>query len=436
MSRPRKDLPRYCLHKQSGRAYVTLEGRQYLLPGKHGSAESRRAYDRLIAEWLASGRTLLPSNPGDGTAPVPGVTVARLVAMFWQHAKRYYRHPDGTPTREADNFRAALRPLVELYSGTPAGDFGPLKLKALRERMIARGWCRTQINRNIGRIKMVFRWAVENQLVPPGVYHGLQAVAGLRAGRSDAKESTPVRPVPEPLVEATLPYLSPTVAAMVRLQLLTGMRPGEVCAMRGCDLDTGGKLWLYRPNQHKTLHHGHTRTIYIGPKAQEVLRPFLKSDVQAYLFSPQQADRECRAVRSAKRKTSLSCGNRPGSNRKRKPRRAPGQRYDVDAYRRAIARACERAFRMPPELAEPRTLEAIRADTPQAKDLRRERRRKWRQEHTWHPHQLRHTAATRLRQEYGLEAAQVILGHKTLTVTQVYAEKNIIAAQKIMAEAG
>jgi hypothetical protein len=28
---------------------------------------------------------------------------------------------------------------------------------------------------------------------------------------------------------------------------------------------------------------------------------------------------------------------------------------------------------------------------------------KWREEHRWHPHQLRHNAAARLRKQYGLE---------------------------------
>lgn len=42
----------------------------------------------------------------------------------------------------------------------------------------------------------------------------------------------------------------------------------------------------------------------------------------------------------------------------------------------------------------------------------------------------------RLRREYGLEAAQVILGHKTLKVTELYAEKNVEAAQRIMAQVG
>ena len=114
-----------------------------------------------------------------------------------------------------------------------------------------------------------------------------------------------MRPVPEGRVEAVLPFRSRQVAVMVRLQTLTGMRPGQVCAMRGTDLDTAGPIWLYRPTGHKTAHHGHAREVSIGPRAQEVIKPFLKSDGAAYLFSPAEADAERRAKRHADRTPPL-----------------------------------------------------------------------------------------------------------------------------------
>ena len=46
------------------------------------------------------------------------------------------------------------------------------------------------------------------------------------------------------------------VWAMVELQRLSGMRPGEVVTMRTCDLDTSGRVWAYTPESHKTEHHG------------------------------------------------------------------------------------------------------------------------------------------------------------------------------------
>ncbi len=193
-------FPKYRKHKASGQAVVTLCGRDVYL-GPHGTKVSREEYDRVIAEWVASGR-------GTAAPGQPAITVVELVAAFLRHADGYYCKPDGTPTGEAGTFKHALRPLTVLYGRTPAADFGPLKLKAVRERMLSVGWCRKTINGHISRVKSVFKWAVSNELIPAGTYRGLQAVAGLKAGRSEARESSPVTPVADEVVDATLPFLS------------------------------------------------------------------------------------------------------------------------------------------------------------------------------------------------------------------------------------
>lgn len=206
---------------------------------------------------------------------------------------------------------------------------------------------------------------------------------------------------------------------MIRLQLLTGMRSGEVVLLRGCDIDTTGKLWVYRPARHKTAHLGHTREVFIGPRGQDLIRPFLKPDLQAYLFSPADAERERRESLTLTRKTPMSCGNRPGTNQQRKPRRQPGERYTTMTYFRAVQYGCDKAFPAAADVADkPDELAA------------------WKRDHRWHPHQLRHTAATELRKRYGLEGAQVTLGHKSMAVTEIYAEKNASVAMKIAAEVG
>ena len=73
-----------------------------------------------------------------------------------------------------------------------------------------------------------------------GPDRGIQAlasVAGLRRGRTDAREKPPVRPVPDELVERVLSHLSPAVATMVRVQRLAGMRPQEIILMHGADIE-------------------------------------------------------------------------------------------------------------------------------------------------------------------------------------------------------
>ena len=105
MPRPKSQTPGYSLHKRSGRAYVTIDGKQHYLPGQHGSPESRAAYDRIIGEWLSSGRTLIDKTSAEAAA---GPTVSMIVAAFVRHAESFYVHPDGTQTSEFANIKAAL----------------------------------------------------------------------------------------------------------------------------------------------------------------------------------------------------------------------------------------------------------------------------------------------------------------------------------------
>lgn len=411
--------PKYQHHKASGQAIVTLNGQDIYL-GPHDTEESRREYDRVIGQWLASGR----QTP----AAAAGLYIAELALAYSNHADAYYRRSKG----ERAAIASALTVLLSAHAATRAADFGPVALRAVREAMVARGWCRNYVNQEIGRLRQMFKWAVERELVPAQVLLGLQSVVGLKRGRSQAPESDPVTPVADAHVDATVRCLpSRQLRAMVELQRLTGMRPGEVCAMRTRDLDTAASVWTYRPAAHKTDHHGHDRIVYLGPRAQQILAPWLRPDLDAHLFQPAEAEAQRLADRHAARKTPAHHGNRPGTHRRRRPRRQPGDRYTVDTYRRAIARACEIAFAMPESLRK-----APSKETAEQRQARRAAAAAWRKAHCWHPHQLRHTAATNLRRDYGLEAAQVILGHKTLTVTQVYAEKNVLAAQRIMGEVG
>jgi integrase len=229
-------IPRMSLHKASGQAVVRLGGKDLYL-GAWQSSAAKSEYDRRIAEWLASGRKFT-------TAETTDTVVNEIIASFWDHAQLYYHHTDGTPTNELRNFRDALRCLRRLYGHRPVMEFGPLALKSVRNSMIDADLCRTNINRHISRIKHVFKWAVENELIPPAIFQALQAVGGLRAGRSEARESEPVRPVTEQAVNEVLRLVSPQVAAMVKLQLITGMRPGEVVNMRGVDIYTSEEATL------------------------------------------------------------------------------------------------------------------------------------------------------------------------------------------------
>ncbi len=405
MARPKKLIPDYRKHRGSGQAVVTIAGRDHYL-GPHGTQVSKNEYDRLIGEWLQNGRQLPGSPESDST-----ITVAEMVLAYLNHAEAYYRK-NGQPTSEVVDVKLSMRPLLELYSRHLVSDFGPIALKAVRQRMVEGGLSRGVTNQRIGRIKRAFKWAVSCELIPETIARALESVDGLKQGRTEARETSPILPVDDKAVDATLPHLPEVVADMVRLQRATGMRPGEVCAIRPCDIDRSGDVWTYTPASHKTQHHGRTRTIAIGPKGQAVLLKYLARDPAMHCFRPVDSEAKRLAELEANRKTPPSCGNRRGTNRKAKPKTVPGKFYTHRSYARAIYRACDRAFPAPKGTA--------------GDDLKA-----WQKSHRWAPNRLRHSAATEIRQRFGLEAAQVTLGHASAQVTQVYAERDLSKAVEV-----
>ena len=164
---------------------------------------------------------------------------------------------------------------------------------------------------------------------------------GLKRGRTTARETAPVRPVEHAIVEATLDHLPAVVADMVRLQRLLGGRPTELCIMRPCDVDRGGEVWVYTPSSHKTEHHGRERRIFVGPKAQAILAPYLLRDHAAHCFSPAESEAERHRAMRENRKTPVQPSQR--KRRKAKPKRQPTDKYTKDTYYRAVARACDMA---------------------------------------------------------------------------------------------
>jgi integrase len=293
--------------------------------------------------------------------------------------------------------------------------------KAVRQRMIDLDWCRTLINQRISRIKRCFKWAVSEELIPPSVHHGLQTVVGLARGRSDARESEPVQPVADALVEAVIPYVLPPVAAMIQIQRLTGMRPGEVVQMRRIDIDNTESIWLYRPATHKTKYRGKDRVIHLGPKAQELLRPFMTDDSNEYLFNPARAMAERALVLRINRKTPVQPSQQ--QRKKSERRKQPGNHYTRDSYRRAIEYGIAKADAAARQQAIKRGMDPNEA--VQSVFVAH-----------WHPNQLRHTRATEVRMTHGLEAAQVLLGHSFADDTQVYAQRNFALAKKVAEEVG
>jgi len=440
----RPAVPSYRLHKQSGQAVVTLSDaatrrRRDVLLGVYKTPASRAEYARVIAEWEANDRRL----PAAADAPAD-LTVNELVLAFLDYADAHYP-PEG---REARQFKLSLRPLRKLYGHAPAASFGPRALKAVRQAMLdarrfrvrfedGREWwaaeeqvraagdgrearrkkewkpvevlaedkalCRNVVNRRITRIKTVFKWAVEQELLPGGVYHALQAVRAMPPNAQGVRHTAPVGAAFWESVEAVLPFCPPPVAAMLRLQWLTGMRSGEVRRMRTCDLDRADPAcWLYRPGSdagphgaHKNAWRGQDRVVPLGPQCVEILTPFLRADPAAFLFCPARAE----AARNALRRGDKP-PRKPKRRRKGPPRRPPGACYTAHTYPQAVRRACAKAGV------------------------------------NFHPYMLRHGRKMVVERAAGSDAARAVLGQKSIDSTAHYGELDVKAAADVMRKIG
>lgn len=385
-------VPKYRKHS-TGQAFIEVFGKRHYL-GLHGSPESLERYHRLCAE-LAAGRA--PTGEPSRLPQQRSATVSELILVFWEQVVTVRYVKSGKPTSEQQLHRSAFRVLRRLYGSVNAVRFGPLALRAVMEDMRSQGWVRTQINRHVGRIRRMFQWAVSREIVPETVWRALLAVEGFRRG--EAPDNAPVAPVAQVDVDAVQPHVSPTVWAMIQLQLLTGARPGEICSMRQGELRMTGDVWEYRPSTWKTEHHGGERVIFLGPRAQETLLPFVTTELDRYLFRPCDSKAWWNSCRRALRKSRVQPSQ--VSRKRTGPKRKAGERFTVSAYDQAIRRACKKSGINP-----------------------------------WHPHQLRHTRATEIRREFGLEASKTVLGHSSIKTTEIYAEQDQQRAADVMRRIG
>lgn len=376
--RKRGTPPAYLLHRASGQAYSTYRGRSEYF-GPHGTPESRRRYQDFLRRWEAAERAAEPAPP----AP-PGCTVEMLAGRWFHHAERRYRRDDGTATPEVRTARGVLRALVAAFGECRADDFRARELRALRQTWVDAGLCRRTCNRYAGIVRRCWRWAVEHDLVAPETLVSLASVRDL--DRREAPDYPPVAPVEWARVEAALPHLTRHVRALVLVQWWVGCRPGEACRMRRSEIDQSGRaaangrtvrlegVWTFSPTQHKTRHKGRHLCYLLGPRARELLTPWVDAATRPddYLFRPAEAMAEYYARLSRRAAPSGRVGR-------------AGPCYSVEAYNHAVADACRKAG-----------VERFSVNA------------------------LRHAALTRFDEAVGLELASRIAGHASADTTSIY----------------
>lgn len=361
----------------SGQARITIKGKAYYL-GPFGSPEAAAEYARLAAEF-AAGQTVSPRAPAP---PTSAMTVSALIVAWHAHEAK----ERGKDHQEVIRIARAVVPMDRLFGKTKAAEFTAKKLEAVQvamrdatwmttdEMKTLPRWSRNYLNKQVERCIRVFRWAEKEELVPLGIVHHLRTLEPIKKGDKKARHLPPRKACDwETQVKPCLPHVSPQVAAMIQIQWLGGMRPGEVVVMtRGAiDRVTIPGVWLYRPVQHKGLHLDQELVKPLGPLAQAVLAPWLlaAADDDVPIFRPSRGATKC---------------------------------YNVASYGVAVLRACE--------------------ITGVAK---------------WSPYSLRYDAERRAEEVAGISGASAHLGHRHLETTKSYAElQNLKLAAEVARKIG
>jgi integrase len=279
--------------------------------GAWGDPATVAAYRRWAAEWYAHQGH---AEPEQGRV----LCVAELIERCLDWAESHYRK-EGRITSEVGGFRAALGTVNDLYGDTPAGEFAPRQLRAVQARWVGDGKSLKTCNDYLRKVVRCWRFGAGRSLVPASVADALSHVEPLVRGRTTAHKPKKIKAAPDKDIEAMIPHLHEdperqrVLAAVVRLQRLTGMRPGEAVSVRAEEIDRSREPWLYTPSS-KTMHLDKDRRVYLGPKARELLLPWIE-----------QAE--------------------PGQPLFRFPRRRGGKMVAVSTnfLRDCIAQACQRA---------------------------------------------------------------------------------------------
>lgn len=439
--RPSGALPVMRRHKPSNTARIVIDGKVYSL-GRWGTDEARMRFDTFIAAYVTSGRTSIDAARAALAAPVaavrpatalravvapiapsPAPTNAEAGLTVGELAARYLRHIQATKPkyRGSSLWHGALaasrsvRPLAAM----PASAFGSRALAQVQRQLIEtpmptrrkvkegeapppeKHRSRRYVNDVIGRVRQMFHWGVLEELVPDDRVKALEIVPTIVRGQTKARETKKRKPVRPSIVRATLPYLTPEVADLIRFIRLTGCRPSEAARMKLSRIrDRDREVWRYVPRKHKTAHHGKQRHIAIGPKAQVIILAHTAGrSATDYVFTP------ARSVPPRQVRDGVIFIE---------PTKASplvGRRFTKDVIRRAVGRAIARANKAREKNGEP--------PLP-----------------SWTPYQLRYTRTKEARARGGRETARAVAGHSRATMTDHYAPENWGKAARFAAKHG
>lgn len=389
-------VPSYRKHSTRDKAFVVRDKKRVYLPGKHGSPESLRAYRAIIKEL--SGTIAFENNVAmvkQIEAGQKSLTILDLMALFLNHAKEYYPS-DGNC--EYSNLRCSVKLFDADHGDDLIINFTAQKFLAWQRKLAKQKLRRTYINSTLNRIKRVFRWGIVEGHVPEIVYAAISAVAPLKRGRSSAVEPTKRKPVSRQDFDDVRHEVKPIIAVMMEIQWITGVRsdslvhatPAQFTADDTPSDTAESGLVLWRP-KHKTEYRGVDLVLPVGKKVQALFAPYISKckSQEEYIFCP-------------RREINNSRYN---------------DKYTTKTYQDAIERAVKRINK--------RRHKARENGKSDVKDMLH-----------WTPHQIRHARGHEVRNKFGIEAAQAVLGHESLSSAEIYSSKRLELARDIARKTG
>lgn len=249
-----------CCHRQTGQARVIYKGKHYYL-GLFGTDSAAEAYKNFVSKII---------NGGEFKVSATSYTVAVAMVQYLTHCKSYYGE------KEAGNVQTALRLMATKFGTIELANLGPAVVADFIESMANSGeYTRYRCNKVLAIWKRFYRWLAVKELIKPEKLAVMNAIPGIKIGRSKAKETTPIKAPAMEDFEKLVAVAPPHIADLMNLQLLLACRPGELVSMKPGLVDRSKPVWVYTPAKHKNQHRGHQRKILIGPRAQAILAKYL-----------------------------------------------------------------------------------------------------------------------------------------------------------------
>jgi integrase len=357
------------LHKATGQARVTLSRngrRRDYYLGAYGSPDAAKRYADLIGQVVDRPEAVPPKIAARGGRTL---LVAELVELYDENLPNVLAGRNEYALYQGRaTAKAAGDALLKQHGALAVEDFGPVALRTVRQTMLDSGrLSRGTINNRMSDIVRIISWGVSEEYFGAEVLVRLRTVRALRRGDSGAREGRIVEAVDAERFWAVVEHLE----ARGEVQTAGMLRLMWLTGARGGELLLLTQKDIDRAAMIATVHEHKTIRFTGQPKRISLSKEALAVIDRATL-SHAQIGPDAPVFRSKR-----------------------GGFFMRGALYAAVTAACNRL------------------------GIQR-----------WHPHQIRHAAATRIYKALGSDAARVAIGHSSLRMTERYSQDGIRDVQR------